>query len=110
MVVIGLERNAGTGYEWQCSIAPDGVVEQVDQVTNGLAEGKNASGGPLRDDFTFKAMAPGEVVLTFDLARSWEGEPAETQVYAFTVSNDLVMTLNPYKSSFENEPEWVSGK
>ena len=46
-------------------------------------------------------------MITFGLARSWEdAEPAETQVYAFTVTDDLEMVLNPYKSQFDNEPEW----
>lgn len=107
VVTVPLDRNAGTGYEWQCSIEPEGLVTQIGQTTDNLAAGENISGGPLQDRFTFRAQAPGEVVITFDLVRGWEdGEPADTQVYAFTISDDLKMTLNPYKSSFENEPEW----
>ena len=64
------------------------------------------SGGPLQDHFTFSAKAPGEVVLTFELVRNWEpNNPAETQTYAFTVTDDLQMILNPYKSDFDNEPK-----
>lgn len=109
VVTISLDYSAGTGYEWRCSTDPEGVVAQVGQATEDLAEGEDVAGGPLQDRFTFRAQKPGEVVITFNLVRGWEeGEPAETQVYAFTVSDDLEMTLNPYKSSFENEPEWGS--
>lgn len=106
VVSIGLEYNAGTGYEWKCTADPEGVVTLLGQATENLAEGENISGGPLCERFTFQAAKPGEVVLTFDLVRSWEGEPAETQVYAFTVSDDLKMSLNPYKSKCDSEPEW----
>ena len=108
VVTIGLDYNAGTGYEWKCKMEPEGVVTLVDQSTENLAEGQNVSGGPLRELFTVRAAKPGEVTLTFDLVREWEGEPAETQVYAFTVSDDLKMVLNPYKSNFDDEPEWGS--
>ena len=107
VVTIGLDYAAGTGFEWTCSAEPEGVVSQVEQVTKDMSQEKNISGGPLQEQFTFRAAKPGEVVLTFALARSWEnGDPAETQVYAFTVSDDLKMALNPYKSDFTNEPEW----
>ena len=107
VVTIGLDYAAGTGFEWTCSAEPEGVVEQLGQETVSRTEEKNVSGGPLQERFSFQAVKPGEVVLTFALARSWEaGDPAETQVYAFTVSDDLKMVLNPYKSDFTNEPEW----
>lgn len=107
-VTIGLDYSAGTGYEWNCTMEPEGVVTLVSQQTEDKAKDKEMTGGPLRELFTFRAVQPGEVVLTFDLARSWEGDPAETQVYAFSVSDDLKMVLNPYKSNFESEPEWGS--
>lgn len=110
VVSIALDYNAGTGYEWACSVEPDGVVSLVGDRTEDMAAGQNLDGGPLRDTYTFRASAPGEAVITFDLVRGWETdeEPAETQVYAFTVDDDLKMVLNPYKSSFDNEPEWGS--
>lgn len=107
VVTIGLDYSAGTGFEWTCSDDPAGIVETVGQTTESKSSEKNISGGPLQERFTFRAVKPGEVVLTFKLARSWEsGDPAETQTYAFTVSDDLKMVLNPYKSDFTNEPEW----
>jgi predicted secreted protein len=106
VVKIGLDYNAGTGYEWKCTMNPEGVASIVSQETEDRANDKTMTGGPLNEVFTVRAEKPGEVMLTFDLVRNWEGEPAETQVYAFTVSNDLKMTLNPYKSNFANEPTW----
>jgi predicted secreted protein len=109
VVNIALDYSAGTGYEWQCAVEPDGVVKEVGKETEDLAKGQNTAGGSLRDIYTFRAVAPGEVVITFKLERPWEeGEAAEEQVYAFTVSSDLKMVLNPYKSDFENEPTWGS--
>ena len=105
---IALDYNAGTGYEWQCAMDPEGVLDLVSQDTNDLAKDKEMTGGPLQDVFTLRALKPGEVTVTFNLVRSWEGEPAETQVYTFTVTDDLKMILNPYKSDFVNEPEWGS--
>ena len=102
---IDLDYSAGTGYEWEYTADPEGVVELVSQDTGGASSDPTVSGGPLQDHFTFSAKAPGEVVITFDLVRNWEPDsPAETQVYAFTVTDDLQMILNPYKSDFANEP------
>ena len=106
VVTIALDYSAGTGYEWKCKMEPEGVVSIVSQETKNLAKDPAMTGGPLSEVFTVRAEKPGEVTLTFDLVRSWEGEPAETQVYSFTVSNDLKMVLNPYKSNFSNEPTW----
>ena len=99
---IDLDYNAGTGYEWTYGLDQEGIVELVDQTTTSLGEA-NVSGGPLQDRFTFRALQPGEVVITFELARSWEADapPAETQVYAFTVNDNMEMILNPYKSNFD---------
>lgn len=109
VVTIALDYNAGTGYEWKSTVEPEGLVAQVGQENKSMTADERISGEPLQDRFTFRAQAPGEVVITFDLVRSWEdGEPAETQVYAFTISDDLNMVLNPYKSDFVNEPEWGS--
>lgn len=108
VVTIGLDYNAGTGYEWICTVEPEDAVTDLGRTTEDLAADKTIAGGPLRDNFTFRAAKPGEVTITFNLIRSWEGDPADTQVYAFTISDDLKMTLNPYKSNFENEPVWGS--
>lgn len=107
-VEITLDYNAGTGYQWVYAMDPEGVVSESNKNTNNKAENSAVAGGPLSDVYTFRAVAPGEVVLTFKLVRNWEdSDPAETQIYAFTVSKDLKMTLNPYKSDFKNEPVWL---
>ena len=110
VVTIDLDYSAGTGFEWFCEIDPEGIVAEIDHTTENLAKDKDIDGGPLCDHYTFRATSPGEVVITFTLARGWEkdAEPAETQTYAFTVSDDLKMILNPYKSDFDHEPTWGS--
>ena len=108
-VSMALKYSAGTGYEWQCSVEPSGVIEEVSHTTENLSQGTNVAGGSLSDRYIFRALAPGEAVVTFKLLRSWEPDnPAETQVYAFTVADDLQMILNPYKSDFDDEPVWES--
>ena len=107
MVTIPLDYSAGTGYEWTYAADPEGVVELVSETTKDLAADEMLDGGPLQERFTFRGAQPGEVTLTFTLSRSWEPDPEfdETQVYAFTVDDDLNMVLNPYKSEFDNAPE-----
>lgn len=107
-VTVSLGYNAGTGFEWSWAADVDGLVELASAETVDASEtDEPIDGGPLVDRFTFRALAPGEVVLTFDLTRSWEdGDPADEQVYAFTITDDLQLVLNPYKSHFENAPEW----
>lgn len=107
VVTISLDYNAGTGYEWGCTIEPEGVMELVSQSADDGDADEQITGGPLHDVFKFRAVSPGEAKLTFELKRFWEEgeEPAETQVYAYTVTDDLEMILNPYKSDFENAPE-----
>ena len=108
IVSILLDYNAGTGYEWTYTAEPANVVSFEGKATEDLAKGQALAGGALRDTFTFRAAQAGEVVLTFELKRSWNDDVAETAVYAFTVDNDLKMVLNPYKSNFQNEPVWGS--
>lgn len=106
---IMLDYNAGTGYQWTYTADTEGVLMFVEQFTEDKAD-PGVVGGPLREHFVFRSQAPGEVVLTFKLARSWETgqEPAETQVYAFTVDKDLQAVLDPAKSNYKNAPEYGS--
>ena len=108
-VYISLDYSAGTGYQWECTADQEGVLEQVDKTTENRAE-EGVVGGTLRDTFTFRAQSPGEVVLTFNLVRPWEkdAQPAETQVYAFTVTKFSEVNLDRDKSDFKLEPEWIT--
>lgn len=107
VVIISLEYNAGTGYEWTYEEEPEGMLTLVSQDTEDLAKDELIEGGPLLETFMFRAAKPGEVTLTFKLARSWEeGSPAETQVYAFDIDKNLHMVVLPDKSNYETEPEW----
>ena len=50
------------------------------------------------------------MVLTFNLVRPWEKDvpPAETQVYAFTVTKFSEVNLDRDKSDFKLDPEWIT--
>ena len=108
VISVYLDYNAGTGYEWQCKLSGDtdalGIVNEWDK---NLAEDENISGGPLQHCVTMRAAKPGNVVLTCELVRPWEKdvEPAETQVFSFTVDSDLQIHFNADESTYENEPE-----
>lgn len=110
-VEILLDYNAGTGYEWTYTAEPEGVLSEIDRTTEGDDGGEPVDGAPLTEAFVFITNQPGEVVLTFNLVRPGEedAEPAETQVYAFTVDNEMSAVLNPYKSDFDRAPLISSG-
>lgn len=107
VVTIPLEHSAGTGYEWTYEVNPADTLELVGVEAEASSDDETV-GGTVRDLYTFRAVEPGEVVVTFTLTRNWESEEgsAETQMYAFTVNDDLQMSLNPYKSQFDLEPDW----
>ena len=88
---------------------PEGVLEQTDKTTEDRSE-PGMTGGTLRDTFTLRAQSPGEVVVTFNLVREWEKDqpPAETQVYAFTVTKYREINLDREKSDFKLDPEWIT--
>ena len=108
-VFISLDYNAGTGYQWTYTADPEGVLVETDKTTESRAE-EGVAGGPLRDTYTFRAQSPGDVVLTFNLVRPWETDeqPAETQVYAFTVTKYSEVNLDRDKSDFKLEPDWIT--
>ena len=109
VVIISLDYNAGTGFEWSYEEDPEGMLTFLGKETEDLAKDELIDGGPLLDTFTFRAAKPGEVTLTFKLARSWEESPSDyTQVYAFDIDENLHMVLLPDKSNYETEPEWGS--
>lgn len=103
---IPLEYNAGTGYQWTCTLEPEtGVAFIAYEYDEDLSEGELVEGGPLRHWVTLRAAAPGEVTLTCTLERPWqEGEPDSVQVYAFTVASNLQFYLDEDKSDYVLEP------
>ena len=111
VVMVPLDYNAGTGYEWQCTLSGDeGALFIASEDDEDLAKDQNIDGGPLRHWVTMRAAKPGNAVLTCELVRPWEKdtEPAETQAYSFTVDSNLQIQFNAADSTYQNEPEWGS--
>ena len=107
--MVPLDYNAGTGYEWQCTLSGDeGALFIASEDDEDLAKDQNIDGGPLRHWVTMRAAKPGNAVLTCELVRPWEKdtEPAETQAYSFTVDSNLQIQFNAADSTYQNEPEW----
>jgi predicted secreted protein len=107
VISVALDYSAGTGYEWQCTLSGDeDALTVVKETDEDLAKDENIDGGPLQHQVTMKAAHPGTTVLTCELVRPWEKdvEPAETQVYNFTVDDNLQITFNAGKSTYTNDP------
>ena len=111
VVMVPLDYNAGTGYEWQCTLSGDeGALFIASEDDEDLAKDQDIDGGPLRHWVTMRAAKPGNAVLTCELVLPWEkdAKPAETQVYSFTVDSNLQIQFNAADSTYQNEPEWGS--
>ena len=101
-----LDYNAGTGYEWVCTVEPEDIFDIIGTHTENMSDSKESTtGGPMRDYVNIIARAPGKATLTCELKRSWEDEePAEVQTFVFEVNGGLGMTFIPEESSYVNEP------
>lgn len=81
---ITLEGNSTTGFSWEYSQNPDGIVE-ISETETYLGKG-DIVGAPSRFDYVLSPVKDGETTLTFIYRRSWETEPpAETKSYKVTV-------------------------
>jgi len=84
-----LEENPSTGYTWEYTEAPEGVLEFVDSRT---FEEEDADpkliGAPVMRAWKFEAHEAGEVTLTYIYHRPWETdiEPLETIEYRILVN------------------------
>jgi inhibitor of cysteine peptidase len=87
-VQVILAGNPTTGYSWLTSLGDkDAVVlqQQGEAVYAQESTDQSLVGGGGTFTFTFKAAAPGQVVLKFDYARPWESvQPLQT--YSVTVT------------------------
>lgn len=94
-LVVKLDANPTTGYEWTfqidgSAVQPDGSAVQPDgdefvPASDG-AQPKTGEGGV--HTFNFKADGSGEATLTFTYARSWEASDSDkTVVLHATVEN-----------------------
>ncbi len=84
-LVIALEGNPTTGYEWSCEVDGDcvsgGDYEYVQDSTDEMLVGV---GGVFT--FRFTPTKAGTATLHFDYARSWEGEAIDSCELEVTIS------------------------
>ena len=88
-VQVILAGNPTTGYSWSTALSgKDAAVLQQQGEAAYVQESTDQSlvGGGGTFTFTFKALAPGQVVLKFDYARPWETDVAPIQTYSATVT------------------------
>jgi predicted secreted protein len=75
---VSLEALGPAGYTWKPDAAePIGRVEYLGDSWE--EPPPNRVGGPGRQVFHFRAVAPGPARIRFSYRRSWEPEPAETR-------------------------------
>lgn len=72
---VDLEGIPGAGYMWGLSQHP----EQIELVSQEVVSVSKEIGGPSTQRFTLVGNQPGDYLLTFELKRRWEKQPAETK-------------------------------
>ncbi len=85
--VIKLESNPTTGYSWRLAELKPGIVEKVsNDYVQTKTEGRIVGSGGI-EDWTFKAVAKGKVIITLEYARPWEKDvlPVKRAVYQVIV-------------------------
>lgn len=87
---IRLEENPTTGFSWSYSISDDTVISLVEDGYIADSDDPNVVGGGGMHEYKFEGLKAGEVTITFDYFKSWEGvESAEEHIeYVVTVSGD----------------------
>jgi len=91
---VELEGNPTTGYSWDYTIIPDGVVGEVSNefVQDNASAGTVGVGGTFV--FVFEGVAEGEAEIMFYYTRPWEDVPAEdVAVYKAVVDSNLNIKL-----------------
>jgi inhibitor of cysteine peptidase len=84
--VITLESNRTTGYGWQFASLVDKDYLEVTEIRHGAKQTKMVGRGT-KDSWTFKAVRPGQTVVSFEYVRPWEKDspPAKTAVFEINV-------------------------
>ena len=80
-LVISLDENLTTGYEWKVASVSSQIVELID--TRYLQKTRVALGGGGTREVRFRAKAPGQARVQLQLRRSWE--PLDAAVDHFDV-------------------------
>lgn len=84
-LVVQLEANPTTGYQWQLADGLD--TDVVEKVSNSYAQGgeEGVAGAGGIDTWTFKAVGPGTTTITLDYLRTFEAN-STTNTFTLTVS------------------------
>lgn len=88
---VTLEGNGTTGYTWSYTMSEEGIVKETSNTS--ISEGTEGMvGAPSNYIWDFEALKAGTVTLTYDYARSWEGQSIKTVTYTLTVDSNLQIT------------------
>ncbi|GAB3598338.1 hypothetical protein GCM10027446_28270 [Angustibacter peucedani] len=82
-VVVRLDENGTTGYQWQPAEPPAGVEVVASEF---LPPSNDAAGAGGQRVITLRASEPGEHHVTLERRRAWEPAAAETAEVVLTVS------------------------
>ena len=75
-MIVALDANATTGYEWKSSIEGAAVKAAGDEYeADTTSDGKAGAGGV--HTFTYQAEGSGEATVTLTYARSWEASDSD---------------------------------
>lgn len=92
---ISMIGNPTTGFSWEYSQNPDGIVSLQETQTYLGADG--IDGAPSRFDYVLSAKKDGETTLTFVYRRSWEkDEPLEKSSYKVEVKNNKILIKSEF--------------
>ena len=72
LLEVRLPMQAGTGYSWSQPSELSPSIEFINQVTLHPLGAQGMVGGSQTQMFIYRAIAPGEVTLTFGYRRPWE--------------------------------------
>lgn len=82
MIVIRLEENLTTGYQWEIALIDNQIVELVDSDYSPIPTAGVGSGGTRTTRFIAKSSGSGQIQLR--LRRSWE--PIDAAVAHFAIN------------------------
>ena len=83
-IKLTLDSNPTTGYSWQLRAPGDGKVLQLYFTTFRLPKTRLVGAGG-REEWKFRAMAPGSVVIRTEYLRPWEKPEAPVKTFTLTV-------------------------
>jgi len=86
-LVVALEGNASTGYQWIRTEPTSINGDPLDAISEGdyVDHSPDACGGPGTFSFTYEAVTTGVVTLTYTYRRPWEDEIIETVSFVIWV-------------------------